>query len=136
MNSISRQEAIHLLSKKKGKNKFGAKKTVIDGETFDSKAESNRWAELRRMEKAGLISNLERQPRFNLKCGDRPILLDSGRQAFYKADFAYWNGSERVIEDVKGVATPEYKLKRAIVHAMFPAVRITEIRKSKRGKSA
>lgn len=111
------------------RTKYGAKKTTVDGITFDSKKEARRYQELKTLEKAGEISNLERQPSFKLSCGDRPIRFDSGRQAVYKADFAYWDHKQekRVIEDAKGFRTPEYKLKRAIVHAMHPAVKIIEV---------
>jgi hypothetical protein len=111
------------------RSKYGNRKVTIDGITFDSVAEGKRWSELRQLENAGVISHLERQPRFNLKSGDRPVVYASGRQAFYKADFAYFDGDKRVVEDVKGFSTPEYKLKRAIVEAMHPAVKIVEIRK-------
>lgn len=109
--------------------KYGNRRVVVDGITFDSIAESKRWQELRQMEEEGLISHLERQPRFNLRSGTNPVRYPSGRQAFYKADFAYFDGNKRIVEDVKSKATKTdvYKLKRAIVEAMHPAVTITEV---------
>lgn len=119
-------------------NKYGAVKTVLDGITFDSKAEARRWAVLKQMQDVGLISHLERQPKFKLCCGDVPILIRSdrypnGRQASVKFDFAYWDGKNRIIEDVKGgksTKTEAYTLRKAIVEAMFPAVRIVEVTKA------
>lgn len=110
-------------------SKYKAQPTTVDGIRFDSKKEARRYQELRLLQKAGEISNLELQPSFKLSCGDRPIKFDSGRQAVYKADFAYWDHKQekRVIEDSKGFRTPEYKLKRAIVHAMHPALKIIEV---------
>lgn len=116
-------------------NKFGAKKTVLDGITFDSGKEARRYAELRLLEKAGVISHLERQPQFKLMCGERPILIRSdgfpnGRHASVKFDFAYWDGNRRVIEDVKGgkaTRTEAYAIRKAIVEAMYPAVRVVEV---------
>lgn len=116
------------------RNKFNAKATVVDGERFDSAKEAKRWIQLRLLEQAGEISHLERQPKFKLTCGLRPILIRSeryknGRQAVYTADFSYFNGEHRIIEDVKSSATrtESYVLRKAIVEAMFPAVRIVEV---------
>lgn len=117
------------------RNKFGAKKTVRDGIPFDSKKEADRWSELCRLEKQGLISHLERQPKFKLMAGPgKPILIRSGRykngrQAVYTADFSYFNGENRIVEDVKSKATrtEAYVLRKAIVEAMCPAVKIVEV---------
>lgn len=113
-------------------NKYGAKRTVLDGITFDSKAEADRYAALKQMQDAGLISHLVCQPSFKLAIGGQPILIRSkgypkGRQATYVADFAYFANNARVFEDVKGLATPLYKLKRAIVEAMYPGTKIIEV---------
>ena len=48
------------------RSKYGAKKVTVDGITFDSKKEANRWCELRLMERAGVITGLERQVKFVL----------------------------------------------------------------------
>lgn len=125
MTTITAAEARALMAPKK--SKYGNRKVTIDGITFDSTKEANRWRVLKDMQDRGKISSLERQPRFNLCAGGRPVRYGSGRQAYYKADFAYWDGEKRVVEDVKGFKTKEYKLKKAIVEAMFPAVTIVEI---------
>ena len=46
--------------------KYQNHKTVIDGIAFDSKLEANRYAELKVLEKAGIISQLQLQPSFEL----------------------------------------------------------------------
>lgn len=111
------------------RSKYGNTRVEFEGEWFDSLRELNRFKELRLMERAGEISHLERQPKFKLFCGNAPIKFDSGRQAVYRADFAYFSAAEnkRVVEDSKGFRTPEYKLKRAIVHAMHPMTKIIEV---------
>jgi hypothetical protein len=116
------------------RSKYGAKKVLVNGIRFDSKREAARYQFLKAREDAGEISNLELQPSFKLKSGDRPILLKSkgypnGRQATYFADFAYWCPVQemRVIEDSKGMKTDVYKLKKAIVEAQFPGVKIVEV---------
>lgn len=116
-----------------GRPKYRNKKVVVDGEMFDSEAEAKRWKYLRLRERAGQISHLERQPKFNFVINGRPVLSRSarypnGRQVSYKADFAYFDGKHRVIEDVKGHRTKEFILKKAIVEAIWPAVRIVEVK--------
>lgn len=102
-------------------NKFGAIATTVDGIRFDSLREARRWGELKLLEKGGAIRNLRRQVRIEMMGRDGPILTPKGRPAAYVADFVYedrrLNWAE-VIEDAKGHATPEYKLKRAILAAM------------------
>ena len=47
-------------------NKYGNTKVTVDGHTFDSKREYNRYCELKLMERAGLIKDLEMQKKFEL----------------------------------------------------------------------
>jgi hypothetical protein len=128
--TITRQEAKALLSKPK-RSKFRNEPVVIDGIRFDSKKEGNRWLELKRLEAAGEISHLDRQPKFKLLINGSPLKYESGRQAVYIADFAYFDPAigKRVVEDVKSPATktPVYKLKKALVEKIYPAVKIVEI---------
>lgn len=79
-------------------NKFNAKKTVMYGQTFDSRKEAERYLVLRSMEQNGVITGLERQVKFVL------IPKQTGeREASYTADFVYKDGSGKtVVEDVKG----------------------------------
>lgn len=109
-------------------NKFRNVPTVVDGIRFASKAEARRYGELKLLERLGEISHLELQPAFKLAVDGRPVQFRGGRQAKYIADFAYWDGEKRVVEDVKGMLTREYLLKKAMVEAMFPAVKIVEVR--------
>lgn len=110
-------------------NKFGAIKTTLDGFTFDSRAEATRYATLRQMERAGLIRNLELQPIY-------PVTINGVLVCKYKADFRYIDPAKigphgqvgcTVVEDVKGVRTPVYRLKKKAVEALYPGVVITEV---------
>ena len=113
------------------KTKFGNRKVLLDGHVFDSVKEMNRYRELKLLLNAGKIHHLELQPVFKLFCGQRPIVFPSGRQAYYQADFSYFDydrpEKQRVVEDVKGFKTKEYKLKKAIVEACYPGVKIEEV---------
>jgi len=77
---------------------------------FDSKAEAKRGFELELLERAGKIENLRRQVSFEL------IPKQDGERAVtYKADFTYWQDGKLICEDVKGVRTPVFILKRKLM---------------------
>lgn len=107
-------------------NKYKAKKTTVDGRTFDSKKEANRYLELKLLRHAGEICEFQIQPRFPLGTDKNPVLIKSkgyplGRKVVYVADFAYkkTSGGGRVVEDVKGYDTPVSRLKRAFVEWQY-----------------
>ena len=95
--------------------KYGNKKVTVQGIKFDSKWESERYLYIKSLERAGRVRNLELQVRFNLLVNDQKICA-------YIADFRYEkenaNGDwETIIEDAKGVETPEFKLKKKLMKA-------------------
>lgn len=97
------------------RSKFNAKKTTVDGIVFDSKREARRYQELKLMERAGKIRDLQRQVRVELV---PPFNCDGKhfRGIYYVMDFTYTcsEGAE-IWEDVKGMKTPVYLLKRKLV---------------------
>ena len=118
----------------RGRGRYGnVKKPVYDNHRFDSQRELNRYLELRLLQAAGEIHDLELQPRFAIKLGDVQVMLKSkryhikGRQLTYIADFRYRvrqpgrAPDKDVIEDVKmqsGHLTEGYRIKRALMEAM------------------
>ena len=91
-------------------NKYHAKKTVVDGMTFDSRREADRYLVLKSMEEDGDIEDLRRQVRYELV----PAFDVDGkhcRPVFYVADFVYVEDGKTVVEDVKGMKTDVYRLK-------------------------
>ena len=78
-------------------NKYGAKKVVVDGEVFDSRKEYYRWCDLKLLERAGKISDLKRQVKYELIPKQ-----DGERACTYVADFEYIQDGKKVVEDVKG----------------------------------
>lgn len=92
------------------RTKYGNRKTEFDGITFDSMKEANRYAELRLLEKAGEISDLELQSPFLLQ----PGFAHKGKKyqsIKYVADFVYLDkDGTRVVEDVKSPATRKDKV--------------------------
>lgn len=109
-------------------NKFRAKKTVIDGITFSSKKEADRYRELKILLLAGYIKDLELQPRFELQ----PSFKKNGktiRKIEYVADFRYYDlkNDKIVIEDTKGFKTTEYKLKKKLFEYRYKDLEIKEL---------
>lgn len=101
------------------RHKFGAVATVVDGVKFPSKAEARRYAELKLLEKAGRISDLELQPKFELLAGFPGAIGFSQKVGKYVADFRYETDAGVVVEDVKGFDTPLSRWKRKHVKAQY-----------------
>lgn len=86
--------------------KYNNRRIETEDGWFDSIKEHRRWCELKLLERAGKIKNLERQVEFEL------IPAISGlRKIIYRADFVYTENGKRVVEDVKGFRDRVYKLK-------------------------
>jgi hypothetical protein len=104
------------------RSKYGAKKTIVDGKKFDSKWEAERYGQLKAMEKAMFIRDLELQVPYDLIVNDIKICR-------YIADFRYKKESNHtitndeyyveVVEDTKGFETQEFKLKKKLMKALY-----------------
>lgn len=113
-------------------NKYGAKKTTVDGLRFDSLKEARRYAELRLLEMAGKIRELETQPRFPITVVElwrpgRRSLVHCGK---FTADFRYVDveSGAVVIEDTKSrpTKTTAYRLRKRLVEAIH-GITVTEV---------
>lgn len=110
------------------RSKYGSKKITVDGITYDSKKEYARHCELKLMERAGVISGLKRQVKYQLlpsqkdpetgKVIERPVV--------YVADFEYIENDRKVVEDTKGFRTKDYVLKRKLM-LYIHGIRIREV---------
>lgn len=83
--------------------------------TFDSQKEARRYDELALLLKAGKISNLRLQQTFTLQDGYISASGDAVRALTYKADFFYTSDGKSIVEDVKGVKTEAYKIKKKLM---------------------
>lgn len=94
-------------------NKYRNEPIVVDGIRFASKAEARRYGELKLLVRAGEVFDLRRQVPYEIVVDGHPICR-------YVADFDYLdkNGLP-VTEDVKGVLTPEFKIKAKLFRAAF-----------------
>lgn len=109
-------------------SKYNSKKTIVDGQTFDSRKEANRYQELLLLERAGAIKNLSRQVKFVLIPSQRDEVTGKvvERECSYRADFEYTEDGKTVVEDVKGFRTKEYILKRKMMLWKY-GIRIREV---------
>ena len=122
------------LKRKMSASKLGNEKVTRHGMTFDSKREAERYTELRLMEKAGAISDLQTQVRFELipaqyqevltgelykrgknkgKPKTKKVCIE--KSVDYVADFVYMQDGKQVVEDTKGYRTEKYIIKRKLM---------------------
>ena len=107
-------------------NKYGNRKTTINGITYDSKEEAHRHGVLKLMERAGRIQGLQRQVKFVLIPAQyepdtigarggvkRGKLIE--RECSYVADFVYTEDGKTVVEDTKGFRTADYRIKKKLM---------------------
>lgn len=97
-------------------HKFRAQPTQYDGIKFSSKKEAKRYIDLKMLEKAGEVLFFLRQVAFPLDGNTK-----------YICDFmVFWTNGEISIEDVKGMKTDMYIMKKKMIEARYP-FEITEI---------
>lgn len=105
--------------------KYNNTKTTVDGIKFDSKREAARYSELKLLERAGKITDLILQPRFELipkyEINGRKV-----RKMEYIADFQYFENGKTVIEDAKGFKTKEYLIKKKLFEFKY-GIEIMEV---------
>jgi hypothetical protein len=109
------------------RSKYGNKKTVVDGIKFDSMAEATRYSVLKILQASGLISSLRLQVPYAITVNGRKICR-------YVADFVYIEDGKEVVEDVKGMKTPVYNLKKKLMEAVFGVVILETGLRKKKGK--
>ena len=108
-------------------NKYGNRKVIYDGIEFDSMKEAHRYCELKLMQRAGVISDLQMQVPFELIPTQRIDGKVVERAVSYIADFTY-NGQDgvQVVEDTKGMRTKEYIIKRKLMLYVH-GIRVVEV---------
>ena len=107
-------EEYHKYLRKGKPNKYGNKRTDYNGVMYDSKAEASRAQELDMLVAAKVISFLVRQPRL-------PYIVNGKKLFTYVADFGYFDNQKEIVvfEDVKGVETAVFKLKKKCIEEMY-----------------
>lgn len=93
--------------------KYRNQKTIVDGITFDSKKEANRYGKLKLLKKEGSVLDFRMQVRYN-------IVINGMKICTYVSDFDVdWKSGKTTVEDTKGILTPEFKLKRKLMKAVL-----------------
>ena len=107
-------------------NKYHNRKITIDGHTFDSVAEGNRYAELKLLLKQGLIKDLKLQPKYRLQDSFKKNGI-TYRPIDYIAVFECFDVKLKgiVVEDQKGVETEVFKIKKKLFEKKYPDLSIT-----------
>jgi hypothetical protein len=103
-------------------SKYHSVKVKLDGYTFDSKAEAARYGELCLLAKAGEITELKIHPDYQLI---NPFRYKGGweRGVIYEGDFEYLDSEGvTVVEDVKGMMTPLFRIKRKLFIRQYPNI--------------
>lgn len=118
------------VGRSRGYSKYKAIPVEIDGIRFASQAEGRRYVELKQLEAAGIIRGLQLQAPFPFAIGDDLMFV-------YVCDFFYEDVETglKVIEDVKGVRTPVFRLKKKIIEKYY-GIKITEIHHAEKKKKS
>jgi len=107
--------------------KYKARLTSIDNIRFDSHAEANRYTELKMLLQAKEIFDLQVHPTFVI-WKMRNQATGKEEKIKYIADFSYTEkDGTNVVEDVKGVKTAVYKIKRKMFTTVYPYTKFIEI---------
>lgn len=112
-------------------SKYGNRKIHTTDGTFDSLKEARRWQELKLLQRDGEIKDLERQRKFLLIPALKYSDGSTQRASYYIADFVYWEKAgdwqyRMIVEDVKGIRTDVYKLKKKLMYWQH-GIRIREV---------
>lgn len=108
------------------RSKYGNRKITKDGIIFDSVKEYRRFCELSLLERAGAITGLKRQVKYELIPSQKISGKVIERPVSYIADFVYQQNGETVVEDTKGVKTKDYIVKRKLM-LYIHHIRIKEV---------
>jgi hypothetical protein len=109
-------------------HKYGAKKTEVDGITFPSKKQADRYSELKLLEKAGEIHSLKtdethkKELTFELQQPFTDITGKKWRGIYYIADFMYVENGNLVVEDSKGVKTDKFRIKEKLFRYQYRTI--------------
>lgn len=118
-------------------SKYHSKKVTVNGNTYDSRKEYRRFCELSLLQRAGAITELQRQVEFELIPAQREpdtVGVRGGikkgkvieHKCSYVADFVYKENGKTIVEDTKGFKTKDYIIKRKLMLWVY-GIRIKEI---------
>lgn len=112
----------------KKQSKYNNTKVLYNDISFDSQLECRRYQQLVLLEKAGLISNLVLQVRYELQ----PAFVYQGKRVRaieYISDFQYIENGVTILEDTKGYTTKDFLLKEKMLKYRYPHIEFRRITK-------
>lgn len=115
--AFQKRQAVHKTQPKRYRNE----PVAVDGEKFASKKQYARWCQLKMLEQAGKVSNLQREVPFELAPG---VTLSGKRKPSlrYYADAVYEEDGVTVVEDTKSDITrrdPVYRIKKHLMKSVL-----------------
>lgn len=126
--ALSKVATAKVAAEKPARSKYGNVKTKIDGITFDSQREAERYRELKDRADRGEIDHLTIQPRYPLHVlrARSNTFIEIGS---YIADFRYTDvpSGQEIVEDVKGMKTDMYRWKKKHVESQY-GITIVEVK--------
>lgn len=126
---ISQETLNRLINNSIKVNKYHNNKIYVDSIKFDSKKEAVRYQQLKLLEKANVIKELELQKVFELRPKYKNANGKTIRAITYIADFYYYDNLKQkyIVEDTKGFRTEVYKIKKKLFEYKYPTMIINEI---------
>jgi hypothetical protein len=127
MIKVSQSFYNSLVKQDKSISKYLNVKQKIDNIWFDSKKEANRYSELKLLSRGGEVKDLKTHPKFKIHDEFRDWEGKHYLPVYYKADFEYSEKKKvkdcwkwiKTIEDVKGMKTAVYLLKKKLFLAKY-----------------
>ena len=108
-------------------SKYNSRKVTVDGITFDSQKEAEKYIALKLLQRAGEILSFELQPEFELQPGYRGKDGKWVRPVKYRADFRVTYPDGRVVViDTKGYRTRDYLIKKKMLLYRYPEIEFVE----------
>ena len=107
-------------------NKYRNRRVAVDGHVFDSVLESERYKQLKLLQRAGEIKNLRLQVPFVLQEGFRKN-NKTYQKVQYIADFVYEENGLTIVEDTKGLKTEAFRIKQKLFEKQYPDLTIRTI---------
>ena len=117
----------NIILRSPSRSKYGNHRVFRNGQRFDSEHEADRFFQLSMMQRAGQITDLQRQVPFELiptqrepdtvgKRGGIKLGKCIEKSCVYYADFVYKDrNGNTVVEDAKGMKTEAYKIKKKLM---------------------
>lgn len=123
METITPREYLKRTTGRRKRNKYGAKKTVIDGIKFDSRMEANYYLELKLMLNKKQIVSFKRQPHFELAPAGKTSWGQQYTKVVYTPDFLveYPDGHVEAVE-VKGRETEAFGVRKRLFYYLYPNI--------------